>query len=303
MLKIFFYQLLALRYRERRDYLDMGFGITARHKRCAHFWRHHIENCLSFQRAELSDISAGERIYVLGAGRCLDLDLKYFAEKGVKLHLIDADPGCQYAWRRIKQTYRNKCEVSSQIADLSGTITVWTRELKSFLNKNKAVSIASLCKHIDSFKVSNVTIAKPVDYIISLNLLSQIPIYWRDRFYNILETYLNITCDEKGKLPEPLEKALTKLMARLQEQHLNMLSGSRAKKIILITDQYFNYFRADNYRWQQEAALYLDSELNLKGYLKASEKSWYWDIAPQGIESEDYGAVHQVRAISYQLSV
>ena len=262
---------------ESADFVSMGLGIEARAGRCAEQWKLHLENTRKFQAEALANLVERDSLAVLGAGRLLDLNLD-LAREFKSVDLYDADPTCQPAWSKLQRALAPKTAVTGRVCDLTASLESWTRDLRA--------------GKIDSFKTQSFSFNKKYDAIISLNLLSQIPIYWRDRFDQIV----------RGRdLPAEANQVLHDSMRELQLQHLNLLASSGAKAVIIISDLHFFAYQRDQALWETEDALFVDYPFRLPGYKRDLHDSWLWHIAPQGIEAADHGWIHEVRAESFRL--
>lgn len=281
------YYLDRFRYPRAKDFLSMGLGIEARYTRCARAWAPHLRLSREFVAAGLAGLPRAPRIAILGAGRLLDVPVEALVRLGGELQLFDADPGCQRVWRRLRG---HTTLVKSTVVDLTGSIEVWSerlKEAKDLGTKNPDAIAQVVCE----LEIETPPELRGFDLVVSLNLLSQIPIYWRDRAEKILG----------GKLFEhrAVSNALERTYTLLQAAHLSQLASSGAPKVILITDERFFYYRNDLAPWQEERSLYVES-LDLFGYAQTRRDSWYWHIIPQGIEERDFGSIHAVGAVEFR---
>lgn len=298
MLKALSYYYSAFKHPKVKDFIDMGFGIDARYQRSKSFWNRHLELCKNFQIQALDELPHGALISVLGAGSLLDIHTELLARKFSRIDLYDANPSAEKMWN--KKFANLNVQIKSQIQDLSGCLEEWTSRLTSFAGKytrNSENVDSAVSEFLLNLKAPRLDIfnEKP-DVVFSVNLLSQIPIYWRDRVHSILAKSLGIRTNEAGSYAQNLEDALEKSMGELQAQHLALLAGSGGERIVLINDQEFLYYTSEHSLWQSEKALYIDPTLSLPAYKLTAEDSWFWHIAPQGIEERDYGCIHDVKA-------
>ena len=291
------YLYTYFRYPAYRDFWHMGLGIEARHRRSERYWRQHLNLSKDFQKTSLEGYSGGGTLLVLGAGHLLDIDIDLIKTKFANVALCDANPALPSIW---KSKFKNSINTEFLIVEISGTLEVWTYALQNFLSKNKAVNGAKLCEFLGNLKTLEPAIPQyNEDVVFSVNVLSQIPIYWRDRAHRIIEKYWQLQTDEHGKYDRDLQEALEVSMQKLQLQHINLLKKNSPQYIILISDRYFLYYTKDRSIWQQEEALFTQRLPELEGYKKDKHDCWFWHIAPQGIEEQDYGCIHDVFALSY----
>lgn len=287
------YLLNRFRYPGLSDFTEMGLGIEARFERCKSFWEPHLRLSMEFQRSTFTESDG--RIAVLGAGRLLDCDLEFLLERFNRIELIDADPT---AIQFLKAKLHGNSAISVELLELTGSLDPWRKDLQMVVD----VKTPSYEKAISTLRDLRVFPAplldRRYDCVLSLNLLGQIPIYWRERVETLLEKHLGITMDERGDLPLEVEDAISRSCFELQAQHLSLLETVTEKKAVLITDRFFHYYKNDISPWTTYPALYLDIEKHLRGLEVNSSDSWLWHCAPQGIESDDYGAIHEIRAVA-----
>lgn len=281
----------------------MGLGIESRHQRCRSYWSKHLEFCKKFQSEALTDIATkSASCTVLGAGRLLDLNVDLISKKSVLISLYDADPSCKSTW---KATFKNFYgQTNFRIQDLTGILDEWTLELKDFLISNHPQDSA-LVNFLANLKLKSAPQLEASDIVISLNILSQIPVYWRDRVHSLVKNYWSIITNPDGcYASKRLQEALEATFRLLQEQHLELLSNSQSKKIILITDEEWFYYTQDQSEWQSEQALWFGPDLKnylakqLPNYKTTKNESWLWHLAPQFVEQADYGVIHRVQAFA-----
>lgn len=270
----------------------MGEGIIARHQRCQRFWRRHLELSREFQLKMLDQIDTPiERLAILGAGRLLDVPIKTLATRVKEIHLFDADPGSLVVWRQVAREIGSR-RIYYHLVELSGTFRKWCADLDRFLREGQ-VEAAGLIKFLEDLRCEAHYPLTEFDGRLSLNLLSQLPIYWRD-FYDQRCAQSSIKIDPRPELVLAFEAT----MARLQAAHLEALFSPGARMIGLIYDHEFMYYRSDRAEWQIDPALWAEINPPIP-YRLALRDSWYWHIAPQGIEANEYGSIHAVRGVGY----
>lgn len=293
MLKLARYYWTRARSPGRADFLDMGYGIEARYRRCREQWAAHLRLSREFSVQSFSALPAGGALAILGAGRLLDVDAAALLSRFDALHLFDADPGVLPAWRALRRRYGAR-RVQFHLGDLTAALDDWSAVLRAALGRRTdedaaAAVLAGLppCAAIplDGFAA-----------ILSLNVLSQIPVYWRDRVIDRLQAS-GTPISSSGEYGPALQAALTASLRRLQEEAIGVLRRSRARRVVLLTDTDFFYYRPESSPWQQERALYLDPIAALAPiYTVSRSDSWLWHIAPAGVEQPDWGAIHRVGA-------
>ncbi|MBN8548011.1 MAG: hypothetical protein J0M12_01710 [Deltaproteobacteria bacterium] len=295
-MKILSYYMARLRYPQFRDYSDMGLGIEARYLRCKAFWKRHLDFSKSFQELALSGCERRESIAILGAGRLLDMSEQ--AVSGFRsLHLFDADPTVLPVWKKFEKNFKSG-QVHLHLEDLTRCISDWSEQLKKFLGSQTRQDASSAAAFLRSLVAGQANF-RGYDVIVSLNVLSQLGVYWRDRVEHALNTSWNMHSDANGQWPEPLQAALLESQGKLEQAHLAGLAASGASLVVLIHDREFFYYTNNRAEWQAEPALQCLAT-DLPGYSVQNSDTWLWHIAPQGIEQPEYGAIHKVVATSFR---
>ena len=299
-----FFRYLAARLRHRDPaagrFLRQGLGIEKRARRLRKFWEPHLERSKAAQRRWIAEV-AGVDLAVLGAGRLLDFAADTLPSRFQRALLIDADPSCADHWGGLA------CQVEPRIGDLTGCVQRWQRELDRFQG-----GWAETLKQVRQMpKPGDRAIPLAADAVLSLNVLSQLPIGWQDRVEDHLERRFGARMT-KAKEEEWLA-AVEPGGRWIVEQHLTALAASNARSLLLITDVEYAEYRggANSVRWENgvwaagqglrvdvSPALY-GVDLAIAGYALRWEESWLWDISPIGAESPVYGSVHRVAALAF----
>jgi hypothetical protein len=292
------------RYPNFRDFISMGLGIEARHKRCQKYWAAHLDLCKQFQRQALEDLPAGGAVAILGAGRLLDVDIDLVTKKFSAVDLYDADPKVLRSKSQLLKS-NSKISVRCFVEDVTGCLADWTAQLKQILIEHPGNLKVLTNFFIDLNASTKYRLHSQYQAILSVNLLSQICLYWRDRVHQLLSQTWGFETDDQGNYEGPVQEALEESMAKLQAQHLDLLSSAQSDRILLITDRYFHYYTSDQAPWMTEPALWIpnaETRIELQDYEVIESSSWLWHIAPQGIEQEDYGSIHEVIASAFKKS-
>ena len=272
------------------DFAAMGIGIEARYARCAKWWDPHLWATREFVRQSLLSAHDIPTLHVLGAGRLLDIDCDHLLSAAKTVGLYDIDHSSRGFWPHNPR-------VAHRIVDVSGVLSEWTQSLERFLYR-ESPSISALISFLEALPSStnpSISIA-PHDAVVSLNILSQLPIYWRNRVERLLQDHWRFTTDSQGNFQHEVQKALDETYRRLQADHLALCA--RSGRLILITDDSFAYYRKEISPWQIEQALYVDVTA-IDGMVCTHSDTWLWHIAPQGIENEAYGEMHRVVARTF----
>lgn len=266
------------------DFVRMGKGIEARYARCSSYWEPHLECTRHF----IADhVQPGGRLAILGAGRLLDVDLKKLIPHFSEIHLFDADRSVIAAWRKTSGVaFRDT--VIPRIGDVTGSLHAWTSGLPLAVRRGELSEyLASLTPHQGAWEVER------FDGVISLNLVGQIPLYWRDR-----------VVAAAGKLSADEERALLNSMARLQSAHVKALREHPCAWSIAITDTEYYTYHVDKSEWEVEPALHDDAFRELNSPSSRMERRgsdcWLWHLMPQFVESEGEGHIHRVEATAWK---
>lgn len=271
----------------------MSYGIRARYARCKLYWARHLAICKELQAELWQRVPTGSSVAVLGAGQLIDLDIAALKKHAGKVTLYDADPSLRRVWGRALRGHSHE----SKVLDLTGRLQDWSLVLAERLADEPGIEEVAECLRALPLRI-RLPLKISSQAIISLNVLSQLPIYWRDRVAEMLRRHAGIESDEHGRYAEPLHAALTETMAVLQREHLELLKNSDARWVLLSTDVNFMYYVSSHSNWQVEPALHfrLPEPPLEEAFDLLKRDSCLWHIAPQGIEETKFGAIHEVQA-------
>lgn len=274
------------------DFVEMGVGIEQRFERCRPYWGKHLDATKEFERTCVSMPPNGSSIAVLGAGRLLDLDLETMARMFQTIALFDIDPSVRTYWQAAQLRYGTA--IQCHRVELTGSIQEWTKQLGTVLKKRR--DLAHLCAFLNALEPN--LDHNPVGEhgtVLSLNLIGQIPIYWRNRVHSMVWRKWGLHPNVPGNYPQEVEAALIHSMKVLELQHLDLLRYCARQKIILIGDTIYAYHDRGQPLWQTEALHFEWQSLKLNGFELRLQDSWLWEISPQGIEQSEFGITHAVR--------
>jgi hypothetical protein len=297
-MEVLSYIINSLRFPNRRDYLKMSAGIRARSQRCRPYWLRHLELCKRFIGTSLGNTS---KAIIYGAGGLLDLDSASLDGSLSKLTLVDIDPTLKNRWAKSFPKLRDTQSLDCQIFDVTGVMDNWSQAISHA--KVGKVSIEEMSLILRNLKCQPIEHGLAgIDCAISLNLLGQLGVYWRDRVISILSPNPYYFDSPRVLLPS-IEEGLKQSINILERGHLELLA--KFKKVILLTDLYYYYYKESEAFWQIEDALtFLDKDIRdffiNCAYALISSDSWLWHIAPQKIENPDYGEIHEVRAFCFE---
>jgi hypothetical protein len=258
------------------DFRVMGLRIEHRSRIYRTFWESHLQRCRTFLNRQLPrrfrDIS------ILGAGRLLDIDTAALAARCSCLRLVDFDRGCERRWTETAREHPDT-HFLFHFVDLTGVLWTWTNRLR------RCGSPGQLVELLRSL-AAEVMLDPPIprsEIVVSLNLLSQIPLYWRDR----VESF----ADRQGWRSVDWGAELLGSMGRLQQHHLRGLCESQAAVLAILTDIDFG---AD----AGPAVLSNVDYRSITGYTQQAEDSWEWTVVPSGPE-DPCGQIHLVQAMIF----
>jgi hypothetical protein len=263
--------------RFKGDFNRMGSAIEQRFRRCASWWRPHLEATAHFVSHNIPESNS---VAVLGAGRLLDIDLLGLLSRCRSVHLFDADSSAVSRWRSVSGREYGR-RVFGHVLDLTGSMQSWTKGLAA------ASRGGALTEYLQRCETSVPSWAhESFDGYISLNILGQIPLYWRDRVFMV-----------KQDLLDGEAVALEISMGRLQCAHLEGLAARSTPWAILITDTEYYSYRSDESEWRVESALCGDAKEVYRTLCSGCARDrWLWHVAPQFVEDDDEGEIHLVEA-------
>lgn len=284
-----------LRRPELSDFVDMGLGIEARASRCADAWRPHFEAVHALEQAAIARVAGMPSLAVLGAGRLLDLAAD-IPGRVSRMDLYDLDPSA----RRGAIVKCRRCpEVKFHLLDLSGGVLTWKRALGKLICQKPTPDPEYLSQQLDAFEISPPSLVERADVLFSLNVLGQIPLYWRDAAAAMLERACGVELDEHGDLPIPWYAPIARGMQRLQRAHLSSLNASGAALVLLISDERFEYHRDGRVLLSEDAVLE-PIEPGLGAYRVIERRSWDWELAPQDLEGAEFGVRHRMTGLLFE---
>lgn len=261
-----------------RDFAVMGRAITARHARCRQWWAPHLACSRLFLNDNLPQ-NLG-RVAVLGAGRLLDIDLDLLLDRCQEVYLFDADPACERTWKKRYPEHYGKM-LFGRCVDITNCLASWTAAVRDASSKEKLEScLQQLQAPTPRWSEFD------FDGCISLNILSQIPLYWRDRVMRMHPVW-----------GHDVWQPLCDSMDVLQTAHLRGVMKNSRYWNALVTDTEYYFYNVDSPDWDVESALFAGAqELYNSSYEGLTKQSWWWHLAPQFIEDNQVGEIHRVEA-------
>lgn len=223
----------ASRAQRKIGYLGESIRLLSRSRRCRVAWADHLAAAQSAIIQSCANLVRRRTAVILGSGLLGDVPLSYLAERFERVVLVDMI----HPWpaRRMARRHAN---VSLQILDLSGCVTWLTGEG---------------ARHGDPLSVFD---RDDIDFVVSANLLSQLPILPVDWF-------------ESRGIPLPHE-----LGAEIVAAHLRGLARLSAH-VCLITD-------TEQVTEDRNGRVIERFDLLHGIALPHPDRSWIWEIAPFG---------------------
>lgn len=277
------------------DFVSMGLGIQARFKRNTREWEPHLEQSKRFIREMLERSSANSSVAILGAGRLYDFPIDFAEARGLSLDLFDYDPSLKGAWQKMRS--RGKVIRNFYFEDLTGVLEIWSNELRKYRGEKSSEVLAEFLRALPKAFPPSYRIPTGYHCIVSLNILSQLGLYWRDRAEMLLKRH-GVSCDGDGFFNEAIEAALRQCSGALERAHLESIERANAPAAIVICDRAYLFYTGDHREWDEHAALTAAPTLN--HYSALMEDSWFWHIAPKKRERIGYGEIHEVAAYAYE---
>lgn len=274
----------------------VGRGIERRAGALGQHWEPHFARSRRAQAEWAAGLPRADTLLVLGAGRLHDFDHDAFADRFRRMILLDADPTCLPRWEKLRDSLRGRCGVEFVTRDVSGCLDDWERDFGNALKRDWEQTLDMLRKTPAPPQAT----LEAADAILSLNLLSQIPIMWQDAVEDILRRRFSQRFVEKHE--EQWLLALHRSAQSLVRQHLAALAASGASDILLITDLEYRYYYESPERGRAEThnSLHDVDPSAISGYRLVSTTEWEWHISPLGAENRRYGTIHRVGAFQFR---
>ncbi|OGS82655.1 MAG: hypothetical protein A2061_09150 [Gallionellales bacterium GWA2_59_43] len=236
-------------------YLRESIAIRSRYRRCRSAWQPHLEHSRAALLDSLQACTRFRTALVFGSGLLLDIPLDELARRFEKVYLVDVVHLPEV--RRIVRRYANVLCISH---DVTG-----------FMSRLDTISPQSL----DLPPPERFLNEPGIDWIASVNLLSQLPLLPLDWL--------------RRRFPELDEATLETWGIRLMRQHLDYLAAFAAPTCLLADMEQTVHDRNDNVIEKIDFAARL-------GFDDKASEQWRWDIAPPGEIAPGIGSFHRVAA-------
>lgn len=237
-------------------YLNGQLGIKVRHRQCRRAWKGHLERTKQAIRAAILDCPQRRKAVVLGSGLLLDVPLADLSATFQEVVLVDVvHPLSVYL---AAQWYRN---VKLVRADVTATATQLTKMAREPSQPLPRAAPQMFCD--DS----------QVDYVVSVNLLSQLPY--------VPSFYL-----EKKSRPDSEIEAYSHDLIESHLDYLKRLPGV----VTLITD-------VEKLKVDRAGAVLDRFDILYGAALPWQADEWTWEHVPVKHVSPDYGYQRRVCAV------
>ncbi len=287
------------------DLLLNGLKISYRGRSLKKQWSNHLKHTREFLNKSLT--GDAEDLHVFGAGRLLDFPLSEIKEKYQSVFLYDADPG---SIKFLKSAARKSSGINVVQVELTGSLGDFQKNLlNSELAKIILVDPKTMLKKLNISKNSD---------IISLNLLSQLPLAYRQIFERWIIKSKGMSFYKSNE--DTWLKEYLNLGERVVKQHLDLLNLSTAKKVLLVSDTEQLFCprnlaptptpNSDFYSWNISPAVIQPLEVTssicgvdyrgkeneyFPNYKLANREFWKWELDP--VKKNQDGIICRVDAI------
>jgi len=243
------------RFARVMGYLREVVGIGTRYRRCKNDWRPHLERSRDVIRQAVARCSTRRKVVVLGSGRLYDVPVEELSAQFERVALVDLIHPLPARWR-----CRRFANVEFATADIMGVL----EPLQNVAYSGSVLPVSRPTTFAEDDEV---------DLVISLNILSQLPI---------------IPCRYLRRWNQFNEDAIERFGRKLMQAHVDYLQSFRAA-VCLIADVAFLTVDADEQVIKEEDALRGIS-------LRWPGEEWIWRLAPRGKRGKT-GSYHRVRGM------
>lgn len=238
-------------------YLRESIAIRSRYRRCKTAWQPHLENSRAALLASLHTCRNFRTALVFGSGLLLDIPLDELACRFEQVYLVDV-----VHLPEVRRVVRRHANVRCIDLDISGFI-----------------------EHMVALSPERIELPPPkyfldepdIDWVASVNLLSQLPLLPRDSL--------------RARFPTLDETTLEAWGTRLMRQHLEYLAEFPAPTCLLADMEQTIH----DHNGAVIEAIDFAAKLGLD--IGASQQ-WRWDIAPPGEIAPDILSFHRVAALA-----
>jgi hypothetical protein len=311
---------------------DPSFGFTSQGTRIrrnsqvfGETWNTHLRKSQDTLASFLNNGSL-KSLSICGAGSLLDVPHETLQKLDCPVYLQDADPGCINEWQKLTRSSTHPEHIHHCLLDITGLVLTWAK----MLEVEKCHDLQEL---LDRLRLLGESECPECPFIraqttVSLNLLSQLPVYWQDYIYQSIRKKFGLSTLQNNE--EEILSALYPSCTVLIRNHLrHLLPKKKNEKTLLITDLRYlylpenikpvirktedgvfeiDYDESKNISKEQSVVEEQDAlfSVSLEKWHKDLPQnitarvidSWLWEIAHSRMKS----TCHQVIAIEYKSS-
>jgi len=224
-------------------YIYQNVSLRFRARRCAKAWQNHVDESHRFIRDHLEKNNP-KSVMIIGSGILMEVPIEAILARAEKVYLVDLVHSST-----VRKLARKNPKVQLIEKDISSLLGILKKGTGPFQLKNIP------WKQLPAWDLPK------VDWVVSANLLSQIPLMISEVLPMTSETY-------------------EKFARSVRDQHLERLL-EQAPKVLLFADFETRYIDDTNQRIKTESY-----EVDLRGL--RFDREWLWEIAPFGETSKDY---------------
>jgi len=227
-------------------YLREAIAINQRFSRCRAAWADHLEKCHHHILVAAEGLKEKTTLMIIGSGALHDVPVDRLLSRGFRLVLVDI-----VHLAKVRRQYEHHDQILLLEHDVTGLITPLFQQ-----------------KQLSKQEIKN-SLPK-TDLVISLNILSQLPLNLR-------------------KYAEKHHIAVTNDFEQtVMTNHLNLIE-KLAPKTLIISDLERSYYLGKE-TVEKETAL----PESITQRLAAPDNTWDWQIAPKGELGRDISLSHHV---------
>ena len=237
----------------KEGFLSEAIAIDARYKRCREGWSGHLQSCRSRILEAVGHCSGRNSVVVLGAGAGHDLPLEQLSAEFRQVVLVDL-----VFLRPMRKKAEKLGNVRLVEADVTGFFDLSPDRRKSFLH-------SALSGSPQREMLSSPEIGSGFDLVVSLNLMSQLPVMPLSVARELLKEGQELTSGE--------ERAIAR---HLLDDHAIWLRDLGTGQLLVICDRWHKTLLEG----EQTAKAHALWDYRLSGQGGVFSE-WNWDIAPR----------------------
>ncbi|MDA7915859.1 hypothetical protein N9B94_01340 [Verrucomicrobia bacterium] len=235
-------------------YLHEAIAIGERHSRQQRSWQPHLDQSKKFIMDVAVQCSGKETVVILGSGPLLDVPLEQLATTFEQVYLVDI-----IHLPEVRKHVRNYSNIQLIESDLSC--------LGELILNKKINSLPSFPK------APELPIEGKVDLVVSLNLISQLPL---NPVY-ALQDIFNLS-----------EEDTEEWKRRIQQTHWDWLIEFAEQACVITDTEHQSYYASGD-------KMYFTQLLHIEDLPNPNE-TWSWHLVPAGVASRQSSTLAQVSA-------